>query len=363
MMAAAPLRVGLFGHGWWSKRYLAPALIGAGAVVAGVCGRDLARADAASREFGTSEPFDRLETMLDTVELDALVVASPPASHVDAVVTAAARGLPVFCEKPLARNADETKTMTEACAGLPTVAGFTQRWNAAIRTAHGLLGELGELRHLRYTTASSLSADASAPWDWRYGASEYSYGVLSDLGPHAVDLARWFGGEVTAVSATGTTVVGVRADEAGVGRAVENWDDCTLDLTLASGARCSLVTSRVLPSSPYRRFRHELELIGDRGTLAYTSDRPAEVVLALSGKQPEVVPADGMDLGDAAPGSFEEVMAAMNHGARTQAGDMLAAFRGQHRAHVPTLADGHLGQLVLDAAARSITERAPIPVA
>ncbi len=355
--AMSATRVGLFGHGWWARRYLAPALSGAGAELVALCGRDGARAAKAAVEFGVPRSFDRIEAMLESVELDALVITSPPSSHAEAVRAAAAARLPIFCEKPLGRTAQETAGMVTACADLPTVAGFTQRWNPAIRTARRLLAEgaVGRLRHVRYSTASALSSDATAPWDWRYDADEYAYGVLSDLGPHAVDVVRWLGGEITEVTAAAHTVFAERSTPDGQAKKVENWDECSLTVRLAEGVRASMFVSRMLPVSPYRRFHHQLEIVGSAGTLAYDSDRPVEVILSNPGGRPSVVRADGLDTGDAEPGSFEELMAVMDAGAAAQARDMLAVFGGQAPGGVPTLADGHTGQLVLDAAARSAT--------
>lgn len=348
-------RLGLVGHGWWCRKYLVPALTGAGAEITAVCGRDSARAAAAAREFGAARSFHHLREMLETVELDALVVASPPSSHAVAVAAAAGRGLAVFCEKPLARDAEETASMLEACRGVPTVVGFTQRWNPAVRTVRRLLAEgvIGEVRHLRYRTASSLSADATAAWDWRYDPAEYSYGVLSDLGPHAVDLIRWLAGEIAEVNATGSTVIGSRPAGDGAEAAVRNWDDCGLTARLASGAHCTLSLSRLLPISPYRRFHNELDVVGSRGTLTCTSDRPAEVVVAQAGGAPVTHPADGLVV-PAGASPFEQLMAAMQHGAASQAADMLLVFGGELPAHTPALVDGHIGQLVLDAAAASV---------
>lgn len=349
---AAP-RVGLVGHGWWARRYLVPALAAAGAELTAVCGRDADRAAEAARDLGASHSYGAVDQMLAGVELDAVAVASPPASHLATVLAAASQGIAVFCEKPLARSAEETRQMVEACADLPTVVGFTQRWNASIRYARELVrdGRVGAIRQIRYSTASALSALATAGWDWRYDGDEYSYGILSDLGPHAVDLLRWFAGEIVEVTATAHTAIADRTGADGLPRPVQNWDDCTMALRFESGAYGSAVLSRLLPISPYRRFRHELEVIGDAGTLSYTSDRPAEVVLAGSHGTPEVLRPAGLDTGSATPGSFEELAATMSDGSTRQGRDMVAAFRGTPSPEAPTIVDGHRAQHVLDAAA------------
>ncbi|MER6775169.1 Gfo/Idh/MocA family oxidoreductase [Streptomyces bacillaris] len=356
---APPLRIGLVGHGWWAERYLLPPLLAMDEVrVPSLCGRSEERAAAAARANGIPESFTDLETMLDAVELDALVVASPPSTHLAAVTAAASRGLHVFCEKPLARDATETGRMVEACTGVRTLVGFTQRWHPAVATLHRLVteGHIGDVRHLRYMTRAALSGDPSAPWSWRYDAREYAYGVLSDLGPHAVDLVRLIGGEVVSVSAAAQTIVAERPGPDGRPVPVGNWDDCTATLELDSDITASLVMSRSLPPNPYRRFHHELDVIGSEGTVTFTSDRPTEVVQCGAGQQPLVVPADGLDTVDTAPGSFEEIMLVHRAGAARQAADMIAAFTGADGPGLPTMADGHRGQQVLDHAARSARE-------
>ncbi|MFJ4185097.1 Gfo/Idh/MocA family protein [Kitasatospora sp. NPDC089509] len=352
-----PLRIGLVGHGWWAQRYLLPPLLKAdGVTVAALCGREAGRAAEAAEQNGIPASFVDVETMVSGVELDAVVIASPPSSHLEAVTAAATRGLHVFCEKPLARNAAETEQMVRACAGVRTMVGFTQRWHPAVSTLHRLVegGEIGEVRHLRYVTRAALSGDPSAPWSWRYSEAEYSYGALSDLGPHAVDLVRWLGGEIAAVSATARTVVAERPDEAGGYREVRNWDDATVNLELDSGIGASVTVSRVLPPSPYRRFHHELDVLGTKGAITFSSDRPTEVVLTRAGQDPVAVTADGIEAGSVQPGSFEEIMLIHRFGAARQAADMLAWFGGEQQVAPPTMADGHRGQQVLDLAARAV---------
>ncbi|MEO3778501.1 Gfo/Idh/MocA family oxidoreductase [Micromonospora sp. B11E3] len=349
------LRIGCHGHGWWAQRYLLPPLRDmVGVEVAALCGRDAARAATAAAASGIPRSFADLETMLDSVDLDALVIASPPSSHLAAVTAAADRGLDIFCEKPLARDGGETERMVHACRNVRTVVGFTQRWHPAVATLRRILaeGEIGEVRHLRYVTRAALSGDPGAPWTWRYDDAEYAYGVLSDLGPHAVDIVRWLGGEIASVAATAVTVVAERPDGDGIPRPVRNWDDCTVDLLLETGVSASLVLSRVLPPSPYRRFHHELDVIGSAGAVTFTSDRPTEVVLTRAGREPVVISADGVEAGEVTPGSFEELMLVHSFGSARQAADMVAVFRGTGTGH-PTISDGHRGQLVLDAAARS----------
>lgn len=365
MTSETPVRIGVVGPGWWAARYLLPPLLAhPAAEVRALCGRDPGRVRAAAEEAGVPHAHVSVEDMIGDGGLDALVIATPPSAHLPAVTAGAARGLHVFCEKPLARSAAETASMVRACADVRTVAGFTQRWNPAIRLLRRMTrdGAIGEVLHIRYTTRATLAADPAAPWDWRHNPDEYSYGVLSDLGPHAVDLVRWIGGEISSVRATAHTVIPERRDADDALRAVGNWDDATLELETADGPPASVTMTRTMPRSTYRRFHHELDVVGTRGTLTCTSDRPAEVIVAQAGGVPKAVRPSVSGLEEAAPGSFEEIMAVMNDGARHQVADMLDAFAGRPVTDVPTLVDGHIGQQVLDAAARSARTRTEVPV-
>ncbi|WP_405816053.1 Gfo/Idh/MocA family oxidoreductase [Streptomyces sp. NBC_01390] len=365
MPSESPIRIGVVGPGWWAARYLLPPLLDhPSAEVRALCGRDAGRVRAAAEAAGIPHAYVSVEDMIEDVGLDALIVASPPSSHLPAVTAGAARGLHVFCEKPLARSATETAAMVRACERVRTVAGFTQRWHPAVRLLKTMAvdGAIGEVLHIRYTTRATLAADPRAPWDWRHDADEYSYGVLSDLGPHAVDLVRWIGGEIASVQATAHTVFSDRQDAHGALRPVGNWDDATMEFESENGPAASVTMTRTMPRSTYRRFHHELDVVGTRGTLTYTSDRPAEVIVAETGGEPKALRPSVPGLEEAAAGSFEEIMAVMNEGARRQAADMLDAFAGRPVQEVPTLTDGHIGQQVLDAAAVSARTHAEVRV-
>jgi predicted dehydrogenase len=120
------------------------------------------------------------------------------------------------------------------------------------------------------------------------------------------------------------------------------------------------VLSRVLPASPYHRYHNQLDLVGTRGTLAYTSDRPMEVVLGRAGGATEVIRPAGPDVGDAETGSFAELMAVTGYSADRQVADLLATFAGRRPTGVPDLADGHRAQVLLDAVAQAVRTRARV---
>ena len=113
-----PLRIGLVGAGWVTRFHLEgwQRLAGRAEVVA-IADPGLERAQARAEAFGIDAVFDSAEAMLDAVVLDAVDIAAPREHHAGIVRLAAARGLAVLCQKPLA------PTHEEACALVREVEG------------------------------------------------------------------------------------------------------------------------------------------------------------------------------------------------------------------------------------------------
>src|SRR4051812_16276416 len=99
------VRVGLVGTSWWSDAMYLPALADhpRGQITA-VCGRDRAKAEAVASEWSISRVYTDWSAMLDSGDIDAVIVASPNETHHEIAMAALARDLPVLCEKPLGMN-------------------------------------------------------------------------------------------------------------------------------------------------------------------------------------------------------------------------------------------------------------------
>lgn len=99
--------------------------------------------------------YSTLATGLDASRPDAVVLATPPESHLHAVREAARRDLPVLCEKPLAEHIDEAVAMVETAerAGAPLLVGMNFRYlHSAVRTRELVTsGELGDPIHAVFT--------------------------------------------------------------------------------------------------------------------------------------------------------------------------------------------------------------------
>lgn len=142
---------------------------------------------------------ESVEEALD--DADAVVIATPTDTHATLVRAAVERGLPTFCEKPLAFDLGETADLVGRVerAGVPLQVGFQRRFDPAYREARRLVeaGELGIVYLVRL-----IAHDHEPPPDAYIPTSG---GLFRDSSIHDFDALRWVTGqEVVEVYATGS---------------------------------------------------------------------------------------------------------------------------------------------------------------
>ena len=139
-----------------------------------------------------------LEAALDTA--DAVVIAAATTAHADLIRESIGRGIPTFCEKPLADDLEATLAVAATIeqSGVPFQLGFQRRFDPAYREARRLVetGELGTLYAFR------LAGHDPAPPHESY--IPQSGGLFRDFSIHYFDILRWLTGtEVDEVYADG----------------------------------------------------------------------------------------------------------------------------------------------------------------
>jgi myo-inositol 2-dehydrogenase/D-chiro-inositol 1-dehydrogenase len=150
-----------------------------------------------AEKFGAA-PADTPAAVL-AAGIDGLVIATATDAHPQLILAGVEAGLPVFCEKPVARGAAEAAEVLRHCAGARVQIGFNRRFDAAIQAARDAVrsGELGWLHTVRSTTMDP------APPPARYLAG--SGGIFRDCSVHDFDTIRYVTGrEVSEVYATGS---------------------------------------------------------------------------------------------------------------------------------------------------------------
>ncbi|HET9380309.1 MAG TPA: Gfo/Idh/MocA family oxidoreductase [Streptomyces sp.] len=155
-------------------------------------------AKSAAERFG-ADVADSPEAVL-AAGVDGLVVAAATDAHPALIRAGVEAGVPVFCEKPVARTMTESVAVLRAVegSGVPIQIGFNRRFDAGFVAARQAVrgGELGPLHTVRSTTLDPAPPPAA------YVAA--SGGIFRDCSVHDFDVIRWVTGrEVTEVYAVG----------------------------------------------------------------------------------------------------------------------------------------------------------------
>ena len=156
------------------------------------------RAEKVAADLGVGSEA-RVEDLLGAV--DAVVIAAATSSHAELIKSAIERGLPTFCEKPIALDLDSTLEIVELVgrSEVPLQMGFQRRFDEGYRDAHDLVtsGALGDLYIVR------MAGHDPAPPHESYIKS--SGGIFRDFSIHDFDALRFVtGDEICEVYADGS---------------------------------------------------------------------------------------------------------------------------------------------------------------
>lgn len=228
-------------------------------------------AEEIAAECGAARHYREPQALIDDRDVDAIVIATPTHTHREVVVAAAARGKPVFCEKPPALSLVDISAMQQAvdAAGIFLHMGFMRRFDAGYAAAKKAIdeGRIGEPLVFKAT-----SRDPFRP-SLEYADPASSGGMLIDMGIHDFDLARWFMGDVTRVAAIGGTIA--YPELATVG----DIDNAIASLTFASG-KLGVVD---LTRSGIYGYDISTEILGLEGTIRVGYLRETPIVVMTKG--------------------------------------------------------------------------------
>ena len=208
-------------------------------------------------------------------DIEVVIVSTPNVFHAPISIAALEAGKHVLCEKPLARNPQEAKRMVDAAqtSGRELRTGFNHRFHAQVVQAKALFdaGAIGEPLFLRGHTGHG--GGEGMVQSWFCDEEMAGGGTFLDNGVHALDLARYFLGEV--IEAVGF-------------RATNLWDIAPLEdngfglFRTADGQVASLHSSW----TQWKGYLY-LELFGTDGFLTINYD-PPETTLVRRGAPRDV---------------------------------------------------------------------------
>ena len=133
--------------------------------------------------------------LLDSGDIDAIIIATPHPLHAEMTCYAAARGIHVLCEKPLAASVADADAMIESCRENGVLLGtvFQQRAEILRRTMKRLAGELGEIYRVSLSVGYYRPQSYYESADWRGTWSGEGGGILMQAA-HALDQLAWLVG-------------------------------------------------------------------------------------------------------------------------------------------------------------------------
>jgi predicted dehydrogenase len=260
------VRIGVIGCGGIARSAHLPAIWRLRDRVALVAAADLNEeaARAAAEPWGATAYTDG-RALLDRGDVDMVVIATPEASHREWAEAAAAAGVHVLCEKPMATSVADADAMIAACrrAGVRLMIGHSRRFTMRYMQVRRAIdrGDIGTVRLVRENerrarahTGETRGYYTSTHWS---GDPAVSVGAAILNGVHETDLLRWFAGaEPESVACEHKVTI---AGNRGVP------DFLTFTVRFANGAVGSSELANCLPAG-YPAF-HQFEVYGDRGAL------------------------------------------------------------------------------------------------
>jgi predicted dehydrogenase len=181
-------RLGFVGLGWIGRNRLASVLEAGVAEIAAVHDAQTDAAAEAQKLSPDAVLFSSFDELLRH-DLDGVVIATPNCFHAQQAIAALEQGIPVFCQKPLGRNAFETRRIVEAARNADCLLGVDLSYRAipAMQAVSRLVesGARGKVFAVDAKFHNGYGPDKA----WFYDYSLSGGGCVLDLGPHLLDLA------------------------------------------------------------------------------------------------------------------------------------------------------------------------------
>ncbi|MEZ2336156.1 Gfo/Idh/MocA family protein [Mucilaginibacter sp. RCC_168] len=163
--------------------------------------RDAAKAADYAQRHLVNQWYSDAEKLMDEAGVNAIYIATPPSSHLEYALSALKKGLNVYVEKPVTRNATEARAMAEA----------VKQSNAKLTVAHYRRAvpmflavkelidtqKIGDIRtvQIRMWQSRKPGLIATTKDNWRVNPELSGGGYFHDLAPHQLDLMLYYFGE------------------------------------------------------------------------------------------------------------------------------------------------------------------------
>ncbi len=241
--------------------------------VAALCDLDIEEVAACAELFPYDvRCFDDYRKLLETEEIDAVIISTPNHTHKEIAIDAFAAGKHVFCEKPLANTLQDCDAVIKAAdqAQRFLQVGLVYRYSPLYRKMHQLISD-GEIGPVHMMWCKELLGSFYGQWRFK---EAFSGGAIVEKNCHHFDIFNWmigsrpkkvcaFGGQNVMKRGHAVEVIIMETGEKNIVSDSEIIDNAFVIIEYENGARAELTLCFFSP------YGNDLEIgaVGEKGTL------------------------------------------------------------------------------------------------
>ena len=206
-LVGPPVNCAVIGSGFQGREILASLGRLPNAPVIGVCDKYKPSLNRGIKVAPKAQPFEDYRKVLDTKEVQAVIVATPTHQHREIVEAALSAGKHVYCEAPIAHTIEDARAIAKAAkaaikqnfqAGLQLRSDAQRHYILAQFVRNGATGKFIKARS-QWNKKVTWRTLASTPErekevNWRL-SNETASGLVGEIGIHQIDATSWFFGE------------------------------------------------------------------------------------------------------------------------------------------------------------------------
>jgi myo-inositol 2-dehydrogenase / D-chiro-inositol 1-dehydrogenase len=248
----------------------------------GLAEKNAERAQLVAEKIGADFVTGDHRELLARPEATAAIIATDEHLHVAPVMVALERKLPLFIEKPLATELDQSEQVLKAIqqAGVDAVIGYTQRFRRRWLVAKEKV-RAGSLGDVSLVTSRAFMNRLVALDNYRRTNDPSRISPMVISGTHALDIVMWMMEAKTAVE------IYARSVDKALGPECRGIDATVGTIAFADGALYHAAISWALPVVwPGAVYSLEVGIVGTEGVLTI-DDTHRDIVLATSKSQGE----------------------------------------------------------------------------
>jgi predicted dehydrogenase len=200
------MRVAAFGTGFFSTYHYDSWSRIPGVELVGICVHsNRARGEEFAARYGAKAVYTDPARMLDETKPDLVDIITTPESHAELVGLAAARRIPMICQKPLAPSLADAEAMVEAARATDTLLVAHENWRFRPwnREVGRLIrdGAIGQPYNATFRMRPGDGQGPSAYLDRQPYFQKMPRFLVHETGIHMIDVFRFLMGEIVGVSA------------------------------------------------------------------------------------------------------------------------------------------------------------------